>query len=72
MPDRNVRTGPDSTMLQGVTTGDSSIVAAGAAATRDVPADVIAGGVPAKIIKTIKTGGGIIARRSFRFIAFSA
>lgn len=54
---RNVWVGSNSTILQGVTIGDNSIVAAGAVVNRDVPADVIVGGVPAKIIKTIKTDG---------------
>lgn len=54
---KNVWVGSNSTILQGVTIGDNSIVAAGAVVNRDVPADVIVGGVPAKIIKTIKTDG---------------
>lgn len=50
---KNVWIGSNSTILQGVTIGDNAIVAAGAVVTKDVPANTIVGGVPAKIIKQI-------------------
>lgn len=50
---KNVWVGSNSTILQGVTIGDNSIVAAGAVVTKDVPANTVVGGVPAKIIKQI-------------------
>ena len=40
-------------ITKGVTIGDNSIVAAGAVVTRDIPANVIAAGVPAKVIREI-------------------
>ncbi|QIF06040.1 acyltransferase [Roseimicrobium sp. ORNL1] len=38
------------TVLKGVTIGDGAVVGAGAVVTRDVPANAIVAGVPAKII----------------------
>jgi len=38
-------------VLPGVTIGDSSIIAAGAVVTKDIPPDVIAGGVPARVLR---------------------
>ncbi|HXR84429.1 MAG TPA: sugar O-acetyltransferase [Hanamia sp.] len=47
--------GAAATILPGVTIGENSVVAAGAVVTKDVPDNVIIGGVPAKIIKSIET-----------------
>ena len=43
--------GANVTILKGVTIGRSSIIAAGAVVTKDVPPYSIVGGVPAKVIK---------------------
>ena len=45
--------GVGATILPGVTIGENSIVAAGAVVSKNVPDNVIVGGIPAKIIKTI-------------------
>lgn len=50
---RNVWVGSNATILQGVAIGDNAVVAAGAVVSRDVPANTIVGGVPARIIKRI-------------------
>ncbi|MDD4796554.1 MAG: sugar O-acetyltransferase [Eubacteriales bacterium] len=50
---KNVWIGSNATVLPGVTLGDGAIVAAGAVVTRDVAANTIVGGVPAKFIKDI-------------------
>lgn len=51
---RRVWVGAHATILAGVSIGDNSIVAAGAVVTKDVPENVIVGGVPAKILKRIQ------------------
>ena len=50
---KNVWVGSNATILQGVTIGDNAVVAAGAVVTKDVAANTIVGGVPAKFIKAI-------------------
>ncbi|WP_293669558.1 sugar O-acetyltransferase [uncultured Parabacteroides sp.] len=51
---RKVWVGSNSTILQGVTIGDNAIVAAGSVVTKDIPTNVIVGGVPAKFIRNIE------------------
>ncbi|MCM1115031.1 MAG: sugar O-acetyltransferase [Clostridium sp.] len=46
--------GANATILQGVTIGDGAIIAAGAVVSKDVAANTIVGGVPAKFIKNIE------------------
>lgn len=45
--------GAGATILPGVTVGENSIIAAGAVVSKDVPDNVIVGGIPAKFLKTI-------------------
>lgn len=51
---KNVWVGSNSTILQGVTIGDNAVVGAGAVVTKDVAADTVVGGVPARFIKRIR------------------
>ena len=51
---KNVWIGSHATILPGVTIGDGAIIAAGAVVNRDVPARTVVGGVPAKVIKTVR------------------
>ena len=46
--------GANVTILPGVTVGDRAILAAGAVVTKDVPANSIVGGNPAKVIRMIE------------------
>ena len=50
---KGVWIGAHVTILPGVTVGDNAIIAAGAVVTKDVAADTIVGGVPAKAIRSI-------------------
>lgn len=45
--------GANAIILSGVTIHDNSVVAAGSVVTKDVPANVLVGGVPARVIKSI-------------------
>lgn len=46
--------GSSSTILCGVTIGENSIIGAGAVVTKDIPDNVIAAGVPARVIRKVK------------------
>ncbi len=46
--------GSSSTILCGVTIGENSIIGAGSVVTKDVPDNVIAAGVPARVLRKIK------------------
>lgn len=50
---RNVWVGAHATILPGVTIGDNSVVAAGAVVTKDVPANCVTAGVPARVVKRL-------------------
>jgi acetyltransferase-like isoleucine patch superfamily enzyme len=50
---RNAWIGASATILPGVTIGENAIVAAGSVVNKNVAANTITGGVPARIIKTI-------------------
>lgn len=48
---KNVWIGANATVLPGVTIGDNAVIAAAAVVTKDVPANVVVSGVPAKVIR---------------------
>jgi acetyltransferase-like isoleucine patch superfamily enzyme len=50
---RNAWVGAGATILPGVTIGENAVVAAGAIVSKDVAANTVVAGVPAKFIKTI-------------------
>ena len=51
---KNAWIGANATILQGVTVGENSVVAAGAVVSKDVPDNTIVGGIPAEVIKRIQ------------------
>ncbi|MBQ7635755.1 MAG: sugar O-acetyltransferase [Lachnospiraceae bacterium] len=53
---KNVWIGSNVTVVPGVKIGDGAIIGAGSVVTRDIPPQVIAAGVPAKVIRLIRPG----------------
>jgi acetyltransferase-like isoleucine patch superfamily enzyme len=51
--ERNVWIAAAATIVGGVTVGENSVVAAGSVVTRDVPPNTLAGGNPARVIRSI-------------------
>ena len=51
---KNAWVGAGATILPGVTVGENAVVAAAAVVTKDVPANAIVGGNPAKLIKMVE------------------
>lgn len=49
----NVWIGAHATILRGVTIGDNAVIAAGAVVTKDVPANTVVGGVPARVLREL-------------------
>lgn len=49
----NVWIGSGAKIMPGVKIGDNSVIGAGAVVTKDVEANVVAGGVPARVIKKL-------------------
>lgn len=50
---RNVWIGSNATILPGVTIGDNAVVAAASVVTKDVPADSIVVGSPARVVRSV-------------------
>ena len=51
---KNVWLGANVTVLPGVTIGDGAIIAAGAVVTKDVPSNMIAAGLPARVMRPVR------------------
>ncbi|MBF0216086.1 MAG: N-acetyltransferase [Candidatus Omnitrophica bacterium] len=56
--------GTSATILSGVTIGENSIIGAGSVVTKDIPANVIAAGNPARVLRTV--GGKSLPERGKR------
>jgi len=51
---RGASIGTSTTILCGVTIGENAIVGAGSVVTKDVPANAVVAGVPAKVLRSLK------------------
>lgn len=54
---RNVWIGTKATILRGVTIGDNSVIGANSVVTRDIQANCVAAGIPAKVIRQFDEQG---------------
>ncbi|MGD1048875.1 MAG: acyltransferase [Candidatus Krumholzibacteriaceae bacterium] len=59
---RGAYIGVNAIILPGVTVGEGSIVGAGSVVTKDVPPYSVAVGNPARVIRSVRDGGGEAAR----------
>lgn len=50
---QNAWIGAGATILSGISIGENAVVAAGAVVTRDVPANTVVAGIPAKVVRSI-------------------
>ncbi|MEW1980495.1 DapH/DapD/GlmU-related protein [Citricoccus sp. NPDC079358] len=55
----NVWVGSNATILPGVTIGDNAVVAAAAVVTKDVPADSVVLGSPARVVRSVTGETGV-------------
>jgi acetyltransferase-like isoleucine patch superfamily enzyme len=62
----NVWLGGGAIVLPGVTIGENTVVGAGAVVTRDLPANVVAAGNPARIIRSLESTVGSDIRHQLR------
>ena len=60
----NVWIGDSAIVCKGVTIGENSIIGAGAVVTKNIPANVVAAGNPAKVVKNLDQGD-FISRKDF-------
>jgi carbonic anhydrase/acetyltransferase-like protein (isoleucine patch superfamily) len=58
----NVWLGDGAIVCKGVTIGTNSIIGAGAVVVRDIPANTVAAGNPAQVVKTLDPDGPFVRR----------
>ena len=61
----NVWLGDNSVVLKGVTIGENSVIAARAVVTRDVPANVVVAGNPARVVRELDPEEGFTTRMDY-------
>lgn len=57
--ERGAWIGAGATIVPGVTVGENAVVAAGAVVTKDVPANTVVAGVPARVIKQVTASASL-------------
>jgi acetyltransferase-like isoleucine patch superfamily enzyme len=62
---RNVWLGDHATVLKGVTIGENSVVAARSVVTKDVPANVIVAGNPARVVRELDPARPMVTRMDY-------
>jgi len=63
----NVFIGNNSIVLPGVTIGDNVVIGAGSVVSRDIPANSVAAGVPARVIRSLEEYGERSAQKDGAF-----
>jgi acetyltransferase-like isoleucine patch superfamily enzyme len=61
----NVWIGDGATICKGVSVGENSIVGAGSVVVRDIPANSVAAGNPARVVKALDLANGFVTRESW-------
>jgi acetyltransferase-like isoleucine patch superfamily enzyme len=61
----NVWIGDGVTVCKGVTIGENSIVGAGSVVVHDIPANTVAAGNPARVVKRLDTTNGFVTRETW-------
>ncbi|MDJ0782039.1 MAG: acyltransferase [Desulfosarcinaceae bacterium] len=61
----NVWIGDGATVCKGVQIGENSIIGAGSVVVREIPANSVAAGNPARVVKTLDTTNAFVTRQSW-------
>ncbi len=64
---RNVWIGSNAIIMPGVTVGDNSVIGAGSVVTKDIPANVVAYGVPCKVQREIGSRDKVFYYKDLKF-----
>lgn len=62
--EENVWIGDSAILCKGVTVGANSVIGAGSVVTRDIPADVVAAGNPARVVRPLDPARELVKRES--------